>query len=730
FTITAPNPLPFLSSLAPVSTPAGGGPFTLTVNGNGFVSGAIIRWNGANRPTSLVSATKVTTQISAADIANPGAAVVTVVNPTPGGGVSNSLSFNISGSNSPAPSLVSLSPNSAFAGDIGFTVAITGSGFVSASRVEVNGSQRATTFINSTTLTAEILSADIASPGTLQIAVRTPAPGGGLSGSLPLSVSSLPATLDSINPSRAIAGSAGLTLSVFGKIFFDGAVIRINGSARTTTLVSNYQLTTLLTASDLESPRTLVVTVANPGGAESAPLSLPVYPRVTAVSAASYATGEQARDSILAAFSTNLASGVEVGNSLPLPTALRGTRVVVIDSAGVARDQSLFFVSPQQVNFHRHAETALCAATVIVSINEAIVALGELTVGALAPAIFTQNATGDGVPAAYGLRVSGGSTSVVNLLTFDTALTRWVPVPISPGTASEPVYLALFGTGFRAANGTGAVSVRIGSSSIPVQYVGLSPGFVGLDQLNIGPLPLSLAGGGIQPLVVTINNRIANQSKVIQLAFSAPATASCGTVTDIDGQNYGTAMIGAQCWMSENLRVTRYRDGTNVPLDESGGAAGNAPGETWSPRTVGARTVYANTAGNLTTYGYLYNWHAATDPRGLCPSGWHLPTEAEWTTLTTYLGTNAGGKIRSSGTALWNEPNSGATNESGFSALPGGIRSDRGNFDGLRTVANFWAASRVDGRGALGILVPVNQPAVSSDYHGERSGLHVRCLRN
>jgi uncharacterized protein (TIGR03437 family) len=101
----------------------------------------------------------------------------------------------------------------------------------------------------------------------------------------------------------------------------------------------------------------------------SSPLILPVIQRVTSVSAASYSSGEQAPDSIIAAFSTGLATGVEINNTSPLPTSLRGTRVVVTDSAGVSREQSLFFVAPQQVNYHLHPATARGAAVVTVCIN-------------------------------------------------------------------------------------------------------------------------------------------------------------------------------------------------------------------------------------------------------------------------------------------------------------------------------------------------------------------------
>jgi uncharacterized protein (TIGR03437 family) len=253
---------------------------------------------------------------------------------------------------------------------------------------------------------------------------------------------------------------------------------------------------------------------------------LTIHPRVTSVSAASFLGGGQARDSILSAFAANLATGTEINNVLPLPTTLLGTRLVVTDSAGISRDQSLFFVSPGQINYHLHAETATGPATVTAYVNNQIVALGELTVEELAPAIFTQNATGEGVPAGYGLRVVGADIRPLNIHTYDNTLSRWVPIPIDPGTASEPVYLAIFGTGFRAVPGTGTVSARIGTTSIPVQYAGLSPGFIGLDQLNIGPLPLTLAGTGLQPLVLTFNGRVANPSKVIQLNFTRPATAS------------------------------------------------------------------------------------------------------------------------------------------------------------------------------------------------------------
>jgi len=139
------------------------------------------------------------------------------------------------------------------------------------------------------------------------------------------------------------------------------------------------------------------------------------------------------------------------------------------------------------------------------------------------------------------------------------------------------------------------------------------------------------------------------------------------SVTDIDGNVYQTVSIGTQVWMKENLKVTRYRNGdiitpTNpATLDISGESA---PKYQWA---------YNGDEGNVAVYGRLYTWYAATDLRNVCPSGWHLPTDTEWTTLTTFLGgfKVAGGKLKETGSAHWQSPSTGATNQSGFTALPG-----------------------------------------------------------
>ncbi|MFZ4377910.1 MAG: fibrobacter succinogenes major paralogous domain-containing protein [Saprospiraceae bacterium] len=211
------------------------------------------------------------------------------------------------------------------------------------------------------------------------------------------------------------------------------------------------------------------------------------------------------------------------------------------------------------------------------------------------------------------------------------------------------------------------------------------------------------------------------------------------TISDIDGNVYNTIAIGNQCWTKENLRVTKYNDGTLIPLDNSGGTSGSSTGQTWGSRTAGARTIYAHSQANLSSYGYLYNWYAAkgiatsgyTSYKNLCPTGWHVPSDGEWTTLTTHLGGEnvAGGKMKSTGTTLWRSPNSGATNESGFSGLPGGFRIGDGSFGVIRIFAFFWSASE-DFFDAWIRYLASNDGDVIRSYDLKSVGASVRCLRD
>jgi uncharacterized protein (TIGR02145 family) len=231
---------------------------------------------------------------------------------------------------------------------------------------------------------------------------------------------------------------------------------------------------------------------------------------------------------------------------------------------------------------------------------------------------------------------------------------------------------------------------------------------------------------------------------------SVPAFSPCGApISDIDGNVYNTVLIGTQCWTKENLRVRKYNNGRSIPFDATGGSGGSS--STWSNLTIGAHTIYANdsttTPSNRTKYGYLYNWYAAkgiyttgtitsTDTLNICPEGWHVPTDADWTALTDELGgvSVAGGKMKSVRTFYWNSPNTGATNESGFSALPGGLRDIDGSFYKISNGAFFWSATEFASSSAWSRLLNHDNSIVSrSNLVSDSSksvGASIRCLKD
>jgi uncharacterized protein (TIGR02145 family) len=207
----------------------------------------------------------------------------------------------------------------------------------------------------------------------------------------------------------------------------------------------------------------------------------------------------------------------------------------------------------------------------------------------------------------------------------------------------------------------------------------------------------------------------------------------CGltTLSDIDNNTYNTVQIGSQCWMSENLKTSRYRNGVSIPIVTDNTAWGNL--------TTGGRSWYNNDSTTYENpYGNLYNWYAVADNSGLCPNGWHVPTDAEWTTLTTtFLGGEsvAGGKMKSSGTTYWFSPNNGADNSSGFSALPGGYRNNDGSFNNIRIDAIVWSATEFDHNHAWDRNLNYNNSTVVRGYlvsnnFRKRSGASVRCLKD
>ncbi len=182
--------------------------------------------------------------------------------------------------------------------------------------------------------------------------------------------------------------------------------------------------------------------------------------------------------------------------------------------------------------------------------------------------------------------------------------------------------------------------------------------------------------------------------------------------------------IGTQTWMLKNLDVTTYRNGDPIPQVTD-------PTQ-WANLTTGAWCYYNNDPANGPIYGKMYNWFAVNDPRGLAPTGWHVPTNSEWTSLENYLGgyLTAGGKMKTTGTALWQAPNTGATNSSGFTALPGGIRDENGVFFNMGIGAYWWSSTQYGSSGAWGRSLGNTSSEVYNGYPLMQTGFYVRCVKN
>jgi uncharacterized protein (TIGR02145 family) len=195
------------------------------------------------------------------------------------------------------------------------------------------------------------------------------------------------------------------------------------------------------------------------------------------------------------------------------------------------------------------------------------------------------------------------------------------------------------------------------------------------------------------------------------------------TVTDVEGNVYKTVKIAAQVWMNENLKTTRYNDGTAIPeVTEN---------RVWSALTAGSYCNYENTPANSTRYGKLYNYYTVNTGK-LCPAGWHVPSDVEWAALAVYLGGLgvAGSKLKETGTTHWLSltTNTEATNETGFTALPGGYRDVEGVYYSVGYDGKWWSSTETSMTNATLRLMSSNSTSLGSGTRHKRTALSVRCL--
>ncbi|MFT4898387.1 MAG: hypothetical protein ACI9U0_000170 [Flavobacteriales bacterium] len=228
---------------------------------------------------------------------------------------------------------------------------------------------------------------------------------------------------------------------------------------------------------------------------------------------------------------------------------------------------------------------------------------------------------------------------------------------------------------------------------------------------------------GLMKKGVVKNKESVNSSSVDTLVLNRKTLITSNKITDGDGNIYTSVKIGTQEWTSENLITTKYADGTPIPnvTDSS----------KWGNLTTGAWSFYNNNSQNDSTYGKLYNWHAASDLRNVCPTGWHVPTDAEWTVLNDYLAVN--GHSGMEGTTLkstsgWSRNN--GTDDYGWFGLPGGYRNNDGVFYFIANVGSWWSSSEGKTNNSWYRLLNYNNDKVYRNSFSMRNGFSVRCLRN
>lgn len=213
-------------------------------------------------------------------------------------------------------------------------------------------------------------------------------------------------------------------------------------------------------------------------------------------------------------------------------------------------------------------------------------------------------------------------------------------------------------------------------------------------------------------------------------AILIPVTAGCGDLSDIDGNIYDTVIIGDQCWMADNLKTTKYSNGATIP---------NVPNSSqWTELTTGAWVYHSNDASNNDIHGKIYNGYAVVNSNGICPDGWSVPNNSQWVTLINFLGGNdlAGGKMKVIGTVHWDSPNTGATNSSKFSSVPGGGRGGfSGNFHSIKQTARYWSRTvhpdYLDDNGAIYTrYLRYNDSKVHYGANHSDDGSSIRCIKN
>lgn len=374
---------PVITSIDPATVTTGTGSFTLTAEGSGFVSGTVLKWNGAALPTTLVSSGGLTAQVTAAQVAST--AQVTLIAVNPDGTASNQRTLTVAA----APVIVSIDPQDVTAGSPAFTLVVRGSGFVRAAAVELNGNALATTWMSSTQLTAQVTAAQVANPAQNSIVVMNIGTQRQPSNSEFMSVVSTP-VIGSLEPSTVVAGGQDFSLTITGSGFTGGMTAKLAGAALPTEVRGATELTAQVTAAQVASTGQFPITVSNPGGSTSNAQPLTVtaasaiaslVPSTVTAGVAAFAVSVLGSGFVLGsvvelngtALSTTFVNSTELHAHVPrngYTTGQDGAFVLYFDSVtGHSQSVSLVASHPGFPNLKSVDVTVLRGATVPVNID-------------------------------------------------------------------------------------------------------------------------------------------------------------------------------------------------------------------------------------------------------------------------------------------------------------------------------------------------------------------------
>src|ERR1019366_1355408 len=402
---------------------------------------------------------------------------VTVMNPTPGGGTSNTINFSVTAANNPVPAITSLSPTTVSAGSGGLTLTVNGSNFISSSVVQWNGSARTTTFVNAGQLTAAITAADVLTANIISVTVFSPTPGGGTSNIVDFTVSTPIPVLTSLVPNSAIAGGAAFTLTLNGSNFINTSVAQWNGGSRTTTFVSSTQLTAAITAADIASVGTASVTVFTPTVVFGEPsgrraLGVPVgitsnaltftitagNPLPTLTSLVPSSTGAGGAAFTLTLNGTNFISSsvAQWKGSARTKTFVSATQLTAaITAADIAATgtAAVTVVNPTPgggtsnsltFTITDFSVTATTTTQTVTAGQPANYTIATATVGGAFPGSITFSASGlpTGAAASFNpASVNAGTSTVMTVTTTSRGLTQLIRLPEIPSGPARPLWL-------------------------------------------------------------------------------------------------------------------------------------------------------------------------------------------------------------------------------------------------------------------------------------------------